>query len=240
MGRCDVGRWSWPPDRSNTRPCRPWLMPYGGRDAAALARLSQPGPAPERRPPPSLLVTDVDGGHDMDVRILYARGVQLHGRVLGIADGLVTFADNAESIAAEADVGCAQFVRSADEYATQNGLDLPASSSSPLWPTPIREDESRSACRRRAQHPAVHGLPERLPLDTCALLRRAWCADPGARCDGHRRSVLRRAALDAHHQVRPVLRRRRRCRPRLRPSSPTAAGYLTGTRAGHSRRAWHS
>lgn len=57
----------------------------------------------------------------------------------GIADGVVTFAANAEAIAAEADVGCAQFARTADEYAARNRLDLPAYRPEPTWSTPIAE-----------------------------------------------------------------------------------------------------
>lgn len=104
---------------------------HRGRDATwwllALGVLDRPlADLPDGRPPPSLLVTGVGGGHDMDVRALRAQGVQLYGTVRGIADGVVTFAADAEAIAAEADVGCAQFARTADEYAARNRLDVPA------------------------------------------------------------------------------------------------------------------
>lgn len=55
---------------------------HRGRDATwwllALGVLDRPlADVPDGRPPPSLLVTGVGGGHDMDVRALRAQGVQL-------------------------------------------------------------------------------------------------------------------------------------------------------------------
>jgi putative flavoprotein involved in K+ transport len=126
---CDAGRQvhlavsahRWVPRRYRGRDALWWLLALGALDRPVTD-------LPDRRPPPSLLVTGVGGGHDMNLRQLHDRGVQLHGSLLGAADSRVTFADNAETVAAAADEACAQILRSADEYAARHRLDLPAPS----------------------------------------------------------------------------------------------------------------
>jgi putative flavoprotein involved in K+ transport len=55
------------------------------------------------RMPPTVLVTGVDGGHDLDLRVLGERGVTLLGSLRRVAGDVVHFADVAEQILAAAD-----------------------------------------------------------------------------------------------------------------------------------------
>jgi putative flavoprotein involved in K+ transport len=81
---------------------------------------------PDGRMPPSLLVTGVRGGHDLDLWRLQADGAVLLGRLLGIEDDIAAFDDDADTVVAAADRTYADFVAMADAYAARNGLDLPS------------------------------------------------------------------------------------------------------------------
>src|SRR5262245_16871301 len=58
---------------------------------------------PGRRYPPTSIMTGVNGGYDLDPRRLGSAGVSLLGRVLGINDGTLALADDAEQLLAAAD-----------------------------------------------------------------------------------------------------------------------------------------
>jgi putative flavoprotein involved in K+ transport len=89
------GRAPWAPRRWAGRDLVWWLVESGFMDAPAS---TLPGPAARLISNP--LATGHGGGHDLDLRTLYAMGVRLAGRFLG-ADGLeARFApDLAESVA---------------------------------------------------------------------------------------------------------------------------------------------
>lgn len=72
---------------------------------------------PGRVPPPSTVVTGVDGGYDVDVRAMAAQGVRVVGRVRGVCEGTFELASNANEILDEADAAFAGFVRAAREFA---------------------------------------------------------------------------------------------------------------------------
>ena len=109
----------WVPRRYRGRDATWWLLGTGALDRP-LSEL------PEHRPPPSLLVTGVGGGHDMNLRRLHAAGVRVHGSLREIEGGVAVFQDNAEAIASAADEACAQFLAAADAHAERLNLDLPA------------------------------------------------------------------------------------------------------------------
>jgi putative flavoprotein involved in K+ transport len=92
------------------------------------------------RMPPSVLVTGVDGGHDVDLRKLGARGVVLLGRLTGASGDVVRFADDAEPILVAADEMYDAFVRAVAERA---GASVPARS--PSTPVPPRPELSLRA-----------------------------------------------------------------------------------------------
>ena len=103
---------------------------YRGRDVLwwllALGRMdTRIDSFPGRRKPPSLVITGVNGGHDIDVRRFAADGVTVLGRLLGAADGKIAFAPDSEPILAEADQAYADFKRDADAHGRAEGLDLP-------------------------------------------------------------------------------------------------------------------
>jgi putative flavoprotein involved in K+ transport len=86
---------------------------------------------PDGRMPPSLVVTGVGGGHDVDVRALQRDGAVLAGRVADISNGRVRFADNLGGLLDAADAAYDGFVQAADEYARQHGVDAPPHQEAP-------------------------------------------------------------------------------------------------------------
>jgi putative flavoprotein involved in K+ transport len=80
---------------------------------------------PDGRMPPTVLVTGVRGGHDLDLWRLRVEGAVLLGRLLGIAGKIAMFSNDAETIIAAADATYRDFIAIADAYAVRNGLELP-------------------------------------------------------------------------------------------------------------------
>jgi putative flavoprotein involved in K+ transport len=80
---------------------------------------------PRRKYPPSLVITGVNGGHDINVRQFAEDGVIVLGRLLGMAGRAFTFDDSAESVLAASDTAYRDFRAASDEHVRANGLDLP-------------------------------------------------------------------------------------------------------------------
>lgn len=95
-----------------------WWFETMGRFAQTIDSL------PDRRWPPSTLVTGVNGGYDVNIRSLAAAGVRVVGRLVAITDGVVVTARNAEPILHEADQAFDAFVSAARQFATHNLTDL--------------------------------------------------------------------------------------------------------------------
>ena len=72
---------------------------------------------PGRRYPPTIIITGIDGGYDLDSRRLGHAGATLLGRVLGITDGALALADDADELLAAADKSYAGFIAAADALA---------------------------------------------------------------------------------------------------------------------------
>jgi putative flavoprotein involved in K+ transport len=72
---------------------------------------------PDRRYPPTTIMTGIDGGYDLDPRRLGSTGASLLGRVLGISDGNLALADDAEKLLAAADKSNSAFIEAADVLA---------------------------------------------------------------------------------------------------------------------------
>ena len=82
------------------------------------------------------MVTGVSGGYDVDVRSMAAQGIRVLGRVIGVSDGTLTAAKDANDVLDEADASFAGFLAAAREFASANpGVD-PAE----------QEDVHRRAC----------------------------------------------------------------------------------------------
>jgi putative flavoprotein involved in K+ transport len=72
---------------------------------------------PGRQWPPSVVVTGVNGGYDVNVRQMAADGIRVLGRVLGARDGRLIVARSANDVLDEADEAFAGFLAAARELA---------------------------------------------------------------------------------------------------------------------------
>lgn len=81
----------------------------------------------EELPPGFLppLVTGVNGGEDVDLRLLAADGVTLVGSLRGVRDGRFYFAADLVENLALGDAGIVQFTKAVDEFILKRGLDAP-------------------------------------------------------------------------------------------------------------------
>ena len=100
---------------------------------------------PDRKYPPTIIMTGVDGGYDLDPHRLGSAGVSLLGRVLGINDGTLALADDTEKLLAAAEQRFADFIEAADKLAATPAMrseigqkEVPA----PL--PPLRVDDIRT------------------------------------------------------------------------------------------------
>jgi putative flavoprotein involved in K+ transport len=105
-----------------------WWLEKMGRFAQTIDSF------PGRRWPPSVVVTGVNGGYDVNVRQLAADGVTVVGRVMGTSGGNLAIEANANQILDEADKAYADFVSVArdlvnqeiEEELAEEGTRLPA------------------------------------------------------------------------------------------------------------------
>jgi putative flavoprotein involved in K+ transport len=72
-----------------------------------------------------LLLTGANGGYDVDLRAMAARGIVLLGHLQGINDGELMFADDLEQNLAKGDELFANFKKAVDDYIRTNGLEFP-------------------------------------------------------------------------------------------------------------------
>jgi putative flavoprotein involved in K+ transport len=77
---------------------------------------------PDRKYPPSTVVTGVNGGYDVDIRRFAKEGVQILGHVQGISDGAVALASDVNEILNGADRAYADFISAADKLLIQSDL----------------------------------------------------------------------------------------------------------------------
>lgn len=92
---------------------------------------------PDRRWPPSVVVTGVNGGYDVDVRRMAADGLVVVGRVVGASEGTVALAANANAILDEADQAYAGFLSAAREFVTKAKLQEDHAEESRADPPPL-------------------------------------------------------------------------------------------------------
>ena len=100
---------------------------------------------PGRRYPPSIIITGVDGGYDLNPRYLGSAGATLLGRVLGIADGALALADDAAELLAAADKSYAGFIDAADALAATPAMrSVFDQKDSPSFLPPLHVDSIRT------------------------------------------------------------------------------------------------
>jgi putative flavoprotein involved in K+ transport len=127
-----LGRHSRPPRRYRGKDVIWWFEELGRFDIPVDT-------FPNRKYPPTSLLTGMKGGYDLDPRRSSAAGAILLGRLTGAMDGKLAFADDAERLLAAADQSHANFIAAADKLA-QTRSDLGPADSAPLPAAPSLED----------------------------------------------------------------------------------------------------
>lgn len=95
---------------------------------------------------PEILLTGVNGGYDVDLRAMAARGIALLGHSEGIEEGSVLLALDLEKHLAEGDELFKNLKKSVDDYVKKVGLDVPEERESdviPIMPKQISSAVSR-------------------------------------------------------------------------------------------------
>jgi putative flavoprotein involved in K+ transport len=114
------GRAPWAPRRLDGLDIVTWLERAGFFDQPRSAL-----PAPAARLGANIQATGARGGHDLHYRVLQQMGVTLAGRVVGFADGRVTFADDLAGSVAFGDGRLADLRRLLRERLGNEAPDLP-------------------------------------------------------------------------------------------------------------------
>ncbi len=127
-----------------------WWLERMGRFAQTIDTL------PGREWPPSTVVTGVSGGYDVNVRSMAADGIRVLGRVIGVADGTLTAARDANDVLDEADASFAGFLAAAREFASANP-DIDPAEQEHIAPAslPLRVPEITSLNLRRERVSAI-------------------------------------------------------------------------------------
>jgi putative flavoprotein involved in K+ transport len=123
-----------------------WWLEKMGRFAQTIDSF------PLRQWPPSIVVTGVNGGYDVNVREMAANGVRVLGRVLDVAEARLITAPNANTILDEADAAFGGFLTAARELTAANPeleLDADEAEGSPPLPATLAEIESLDLRRER-------------------------------------------------------------------------------------------
>ena len=209
-----------------------WLLELGWMDRPIDT-------LPDRRPAPALLVTGIDGGHDLDVRQFGADGMALLGSAVDGDGTNLTLADNLAELLDDADDVCAEFLSAAGELARERGMDVEETWSARAPSTSFSGYSHRPRRGRDHVDRLVHGLPPRLRLDRDPGVRCRGSADPETRPHGVPGSLFSRIALDAHVEVGRPVRRWRGCGTHRRADRLLANGRkppYVGTRTNGGNR----
>jgi len=105
-----------------------WLYELGRIDRTIDAM-------PDRRAPPALLVSGIDGGHDLDVRKFAADGMTLLGRAIGADSDALLLEDNLAAMLADIDAGFERFRAEVVDHARKSGMNIDQDEP-PAWPQP--------------------------------------------------------------------------------------------------------
>jgi putative flavoprotein involved in K+ transport len=89
-----------------------------------------------------LLLTGANGGYDVDLRSMGARGIVLLSHSQGIQDGVFILSDDLEQHLAKGDESFEILKKAVDEYVTKNGLEVPQEEQSKVSPDVPREISS--------------------------------------------------------------------------------------------------
>jgi putative flavoprotein involved in K+ transport len=81
-----------------------------------------------------ILLTGANGGYDVDLRAMAARGIVLLGHLQGVNDGELILAEDLEQNVVRGDGLLENFKKAVDDYVTKNGLDFPVEQESGAKP----------------------------------------------------------------------------------------------------------
>lgn len=115
---------------------------YRGRDITwwliSMGRMDQRIDSyPGRQMPPSVVITGVNGGHDVNIRAFARDGVMVLGRLVGVDGSKLAFGSDVEEILAASDKAYLDFKRVADDHVINNHLDLDVEEHATIEPRPI-------------------------------------------------------------------------------------------------------
>jgi putative flavoprotein involved in K+ transport len=117
-----AGRHRIAPRRYRGRDLLWWILAMGRMDITIDS-------VPDRKPLAPMLFTGVDGGHDMNLRLLADEGVHVLGGFRGLDGNKLMFHDNLSAILEGADKSLEGFKVAADSHAQTAGLELPEETS---------------------------------------------------------------------------------------------------------------
>ena len=92
-----------------------------------------------------ILLTGANGGYDVDLRAMAARGIVLLGHLQEINDNELILADDLAQNLARGDESLENFKRAVDDYITKNGLEFPSEQEpavKPKVPNPVSRLQS--------------------------------------------------------------------------------------------------
>ena len=81
-----------------------------------------------------ILLTGANGGYDVDLRAMAARGIVLLGHLQGVNDAELILAEDLEQNLVRGDGLLENFKKAVDDYVTKNGLDFPVEQESGVKP----------------------------------------------------------------------------------------------------------
>jgi putative flavoprotein involved in K+ transport len=86
-----------------------------------------------------VLLTGANGGYDVDLRAMAARGIVLLGHLQDIKDGNLVLADDLAQNLAKGDEALENFTKAVDDYIAKNGLEVPQEQRSKVNPNIAKE-----------------------------------------------------------------------------------------------------
>lgn len=113
-----------------------------------------------------LLLTGANGGYDVDLRAMAARGIVLLGHLQGMKDADVILADDLEQNLAKGDESFENIKNAVDDYVTKNGLEVPEE----------QQSEGSPNATKKISPPVTH-----LNLKDAGVGAIVWAS--GFRCD---------------------------------------------------------
>ena len=122
------------------RDCVAWLEDMGHYDMP----IDEHPEGLAARKEPNHYVTGRDGGHDIDLRAFARDGMHLHGRLIGVEESGLSFADDLARNLDAADATADRIKDAIDRYIAARGIDAPTERRySPVWKPELCDSQER-------------------------------------------------------------------------------------------------